>query len=60
MSTIPEIIVARHCGMECLGISVITNIGQKGSFVTHQEVEAAANAAQPKMKTIFRELINEL
>lgn len=60
MSTVPEIIVARHCGIECLGISVITNIGQKGSCVTHQEVEAAANAAQPKMTTIFRELINEL
>jgi len=60
MSTVPEIIVANHCGIRCLAISVITNIGQKSSNVTHQEVEAAANAAQPKITTIFRELINEL
>ena len=60
MSTVPEIIVANHCGMECLGISVITNIGQKGATTSHEEVEAAAAASQPQMTTIFRELINTL
>jgi purine-nucleoside phosphorylase len=60
MSTVPEVIVANHCGISCLGISVITNIGQKGAKVTHTEVEAAADAAQPRMTTIFRQLINEL
>lgn len=60
MSTVPEIIVARHQGMRCLGMSVITNIGQKGETTTHEEVEAAADAAQPHMSAIFRELIKEL
>ena len=59
MSTVPEIIVARHCGMECFGISVITNSGQKNAFVTHEEVKAAADSAQPKMSLIFRELIKQ-
>jgi purine-nucleoside phosphorylase len=60
MSTVPEVIVAAHQGMRCLGMSVITNIGQKASKVTHQEVEEAANAAQPRMTAIFRELIKSL
>lgn len=60
MSTVPEIIVARHCGMECFGISVITNSGQKNAFVTHDEVKEAADSAQPKMSLIFRELIKQL
>jgi purine-nucleoside phosphorylase len=46
--------------MRCLGMSVITNIGQKAAKVTHQEVEEAANAAQPRMTAIFRELIKSL
>lgn len=60
MSTVPEIIVANHCGMECFGISVITNVSQTGNKVTHQEVEEAANAAQPRMTKIFRQLITEI
>lgn len=60
MSTVPEVIVAAHQGMRCLGMSVITNIGQKAAKVTHQEVEEAANAAQPRMTAIFRELIKSL
>lgn len=60
MSTVPEVIVAAHQGMRCLGMSVITNIGQKAAKVTHQEVEEAANVAQPRMTAIFRELIKSL
>ena len=60
MSTVPEIIVANHCGMECFGISVITNVSQTGNKVTHEEVQEAANAAQPRMTTIFSKLIEAL
>lgn len=60
MSTVPEIIVGHHCGMKCFGISVITNSGQKSAMVSHDEVKVAADAAQPKMSIIFKELIESL
>lgn len=60
MSTVPEVIVARHSGLEVFAISVITDIGIEGKLieVTHEEVQKAALAAQPKMTQIMRELIN--
>jgi len=60
MSTVPEVIVARHADMEVFAISVITDIGLEGKIVevTHEEVQKAALAAQPKMTQIMRELIN--
>ena len=60
MSTVPEVIVANHCGITVFGISVITDLGVEGKIVevTHEEVQKAADAAQPKMTTIMRELIN--
>ena len=60
MSTVPEVIVANHCGIKVFGISVITDLGVEGKIVevTHEEVQKAADAAQPKMTTIMRELIN--
>jgi purine-nucleoside phosphorylase len=59
MSTVPEVIVARHCGMKVFGISVITDLGgfDVPVKVSHEEVQEAANAAQPRMTEIFRELI---
>lgn len=60
MSTVPEIIVANHCGMKCLGISVITNVSQTASKVSHEEVKLAADAAQPVMTRLFKELIHQL
>ncbi len=59
MSTVPEVIVARHCGMKVFGISVITDLGgfDVPVEVSHEEVQEAANAAQPRMAEIFRELI---
>ena len=60
MSTVPEVIVARHAGLEVFAISVITDIGLKGKIVevSHEKVQKAALAAQPKMTQIMRELIN--
>ena len=60
MSTVPEVIVANHCGIQVFGISVITDLGVEGKIVqvTHEEVQKAADAAQPLMTTIMRELIN--
>ena len=60
MSTVPEVIVARHCGIRVFGMSVITDLGIEGRpvEVSHEEVQEAANAAQPLMSTLFREMIN--
>ena len=59
MSTVPAVIVAVHCGMKVFGMSVITDVYTDGDSmeVTHEEVTAAANAAQPRMTAIMRELI---
>ena len=60
MSTVPEVIVARHMDMECFGISVITDMGDTQSNVTgisHEEVLLAARAAEPKVRTLIKELI---
>ncbi|MCX6240057.1 MAG: purine-nucleoside phosphorylase [Bacteroidia bacterium] len=59
MSTVPEVIVARHMGMMVFGISIITDSGVPGEIkeVTHEEVQKVAMNAEPKMSLIIRELI---
>lgn len=59
MSTVPEVIVARHGGMRVFGVSVITDLGGKDvtEVPTHEEVQRAAEAAQPHMMTIMKELV---
>ncbi len=61
MSTVPEVIVARHAGLEVFAISVITDLGVDGKIeeVTHTDVQQAALMAQPHMTAIMRELINQ-
>ena len=62
MSTVPEVIVARHCGIRVFGISIITDLGVEGKIVevSHEEVQRAANAVQPLMADIFREMIRRM
>ena len=59
MSTVPEVIVARHMELETFGISVITDMGDEASIgtITHQEVLEAAKTAEPKVRKIIAELI---
>ena len=59
MSTVPEVIVAHHCGIKTFGISVITDLGgfDDPVEVSHEEVQEAANKAQPLMTEIMREMI---
>ena len=59
MSTVPEVIVAHHCGIRTFGISVITDLGgfDDPVEVSHEEVQEAANKAQPLMTEIMREMI---
>lgn len=62
MSTVPEVIVAKHAGMRVFGISVITDLGIEGKVVevSHEEVQKAAIAVQPIMADIFREIISRI
>ncbi|MCC5921538.1 MAG: purine-nucleoside phosphorylase [Cyclobacteriaceae bacterium] len=59
MSTVPENIVARHMGLECFAISVITDLGVEGKIkkVSLQDVVDAANKAEPLMTKIFKHLV---
>ena len=61
MSTVPEVIVARHGEMEVFAISVITDLGVEGIVekCSHEDVQKAANAAQPLMTRIMQELVTE-
>lgn len=59
MSTVPEVIVARHGGMRVFGISVITDLGGKDikEVPTHEEVQLAAEKAQPNVVALITELV---
>ncbi|MEX1189211.1 MAG: purine-nucleoside phosphorylase [Bacteroidia bacterium] len=59
MSTVPEVICARHMNVPCFAVSVITDIGVEGRIVevTHEDVIAAASKAEVKMTAIFKALL---
>jgi purine-nucleoside phosphorylase len=59
MSTVPEVIVARHMNMECFGISVITDMGDEENIqeVNHEEVLEAAKNAEPNVRNLIKNLI---
>jgi purine-nucleoside phosphorylase len=59
MSTVPEVIVARHMDMECFGLSVITDMGNEENIetVSHDEVLEAARKAEPNVRRLIKELI---
>ena len=62
MSTVPEVIVAKHMGLKCFAMSVISDLGIVGQVctVSHEEVLEAAKTAEPKMTSILTKLLEEL
>ena len=62
MSTIPEVLVARHSGMQVFGISAITDLGVEGRIhkVDIAYVLAAAAKAEPVMSLIMKELVAQI
>ncbi|MDE6649033.1 MAG: purine-nucleoside phosphorylase [Muribaculaceae bacterium] len=62
MSTVPEVIVANHAGMDVFGLSVITDLGGKDiDYVpTHEEVQQAAEKASPVMVKLITEMLRRL
>lgn len=61
MSTIPEIIAARHLSLPCFACSIVTDICH-GEIVpvALDEIIAIANKAEPKLTTLFKRLIAQL
>lgn len=59
MSTVQECIVANHAGMQVFAMSVVTDVGirEEENIITHEEVLEAAKHAEPKLATIFKELV---
>jgi purine-nucleoside phosphorylase len=59
MSTVPEVIAARHMGIPCFAMSVITDMGVEGRIekVTHEMVQRVAEKVEPNLTLILRELI---
>ncbi len=62
MSTVPEVIVARHMEMKVFGVSIITDSGVPGEIVeiSHEEVQQVAMKAEPKMRLIIKKLIESI
>ena len=62
MSTVPEIIVARHSGIECFGMSVITNSTASPEKIktNHCEVQDIGNSVQPKMTALFSAIVSNI
>ena len=59
MSTVPEVIVAKHMGMTCFGVSVITDLGVEGivEAVSHEEVQKAAKGSEKNIGILVEEFI---
>ena len=64
MSTVPEVIVARHCGLRVFGVSVITNVAnvanEQQTYNDADDVVAQAGLITDKMCKLFTEMIKKL
>ena len=62
MSTVPEVIAARHMKLNCFAISVITDLGVPGKIqvVTHEDVQNVAEKTEPILTKLITELISKI
>jgi purine-nucleoside phosphorylase len=62
MSTVPEILAARHCFLPVIGISCITNMaaGMTGEELTHEEVQETADRVKDQFKSLIREIVSRM
>jgi len=62
MSTVPEVIAARHMGMRVLGLTAITDMatGEQVAKITHEEVIAAAREIEPRFIRLVKRIVREM
>jgi len=62
MSTVPEVLVARHMNMDVLGLSVVTDLCLPDALepADHRVIVKAAQTAEPKLTAIVREVLRRL
>lgn len=59
MSTTPEVIAARHMGIPCFGVSIITDLAT-GEAVSHEEVQEQGRKAERNMTRLFIGMLGSL
>jgi purine-nucleoside phosphorylase len=62
MSTVPEVIAARHMDIPCFAVSIITDLGVPGKIekISHEDVQRAAEKVEPQMTFLMEKLISNL
>ena len=62
MSTIPEVITARQCGIRCFAASIITDLGVPGKIkkVNLEEIKAVASVSEPLLTRLIQAMVTEL
>jgi purine-nucleoside phosphorylase len=62
MSTTPEVIIARHMGLPCFAVSIITDLGVEGKieYTTHESVLKEAAKTEARMTSVMTELISTM
>jgi xanthosine phosphorylase len=61
MSTVPEVIVARHCGLRVAAVSAITNLaeGLGDEVLTHEHTLASAAVAARDLERVLTRFVSE-
>lgn len=62
MSTVPEVITARHLDLPCFAVSIISDLGVEGKieYITHEMVKKAAAATESAMTSLMISIMNKI